>query len=75
MKAIFRFSTPLLALAVGGLAVAITLVAPTWVAAIVSGLGGAGVALAVQAGLWLRKHLGTLLATRRESKIRFAPSP
>jgi hypothetical protein len=53
----------LLALAVGGLAVVITLVAPTWVAAIVSGLGGAGVALAVQAGLWLRKHLGTLLAT------------
>jgi H+/Cl- antiporter ClcA len=53
----------LLALAVGGLAVVITLVAPTWVTAIVSGLGGAGVALAVQAGLWLRRHLGTLLAT------------
>jgi hypothetical protein len=53
----------LLALAVGGLAVVITLFAPTWVAAIVSGLGGAGVTLAVQAGLWLRQHLGTLLAT------------
>jgi hypothetical protein len=53
----------LLALAVGGVAVVITLVAPTWVAAIVSGLGGAGVTLAVQAGLWLRKNLGTLLAT------------
>jgi hypothetical protein len=53
----------LLALAVGGLAVVITLVAPTWVAAIVSGLGGAGVTLAVQAGLWLRQHLGNLLVT------------
>jgi hypothetical protein len=51
----------LLALAVGGLAVVITLVAPTWVAAVVSGLGGAGVTLAVQAGLWLRQHLGKLL--------------
>jgi hypothetical protein len=53
----------LLALAVGGLAVVVTLVAPTWVAAIVSGLGGAGVTLAVQAGLWLRQHLGNLLVT------------
>jgi hypothetical protein len=53
----------LLALVVGGLAVVITLVAPTWVAAIVSGLGGAGVTLAVQAGLWLRQHLGNLLVT------------
>jgi hypothetical protein len=53
----------LLALAVGGMAVVITLVAPTWVAAIVSGLGGAGVTLAVQAGLWLRQHLGNLLVT------------
>jgi hypothetical protein len=51
----------LLAFVVGGLAVVITLVAPTWVAAIVSGLGGAGVTLAVQAGLWLRQHLGNLL--------------
>ena len=39
----------------------ITLVAPTWVAAVVSGLGGVGVTLAVQAGLWLRQHLGKLL--------------
>jgi hypothetical protein len=53
----------LLALAVGCVAVVITLVAPTWVAAIVSGLGGAGVTLAVQAGLWLRQHLGNLLVT------------
>jgi hypothetical protein len=52
----------MLAFAVGGLAVVVTLVAPTWVAAIVSGLGGAGVTLAVQAGLWLRQHLGALLA-------------
>jgi hypothetical protein len=51
----------LLALVVGALAVAITLVAPTWVAAIVSGLGGAGVTLAVQAGLWLRQHLAKLV--------------
>ena len=53
----------LLALAVGGLAVVITLIAPTWVAAIVSGVGGAGVTLAVQAGLWLRQRLGALLVT------------
>jgi hypothetical protein len=53
----------LLAFAVGCVAVIITLVAPTWVAAIVSGLGGAGVTLAVQAGLWLRQHLGNLLVT------------
>jgi hypothetical protein len=51
----------LLALAVGALAVVITLVAPTWVAAVVSGLGGAGVTLAVQAGLWLRQHLAKLV--------------
>jgi hypothetical protein len=51
----------LLALVVGGLAVVITLVAPTWVAAVVSGLGGAGVTLTVQAGLWLRQHLGKLV--------------
>jgi hypothetical protein len=51
----------LLALAVGGLAVIITLVAPTWVAAVVSGLGGVGVTLAVQAGLWLRQHLAKLV--------------
>jgi hypothetical protein len=51
----------LLALAVGALAVVITLVAPTWVAAVVSGLGGIGVTLAVQAGLWLRQHLAKLV--------------
>jgi hypothetical protein len=51
----------LLALVVGGLTVVITLVAPTWVAAVVSGLGGAGVTLTVQAGLWLRQHLGKLV--------------
>jgi hypothetical protein len=51
----------LLALAVGALAMVITLVAPTWVAAVVSGLGGAGVTLAVQAGLWLRQHLAKLV--------------
>jgi hypothetical protein len=41
----------------------ITLMAPSWVAAMLSGLGGAGVTLAVQAGLWLRQHLGSLLVT------------
>jgi hypothetical protein len=51
----------LLALVVGALAVVITLVAPTWVAAVVSGLGGAGVTLTVQAGLWLRQHLSKLV--------------
>jgi hypothetical protein len=53
----------LLALAVGALVATITLVAPSWVAATLSGLGGAGVTLAVQAGLWLRQHLGSLLVT------------
>jgi hypothetical protein len=53
----------LLAVAVGALVAAITLVAPSWVAAMLSGLGGAGVTLAVQAGLWLRQHLGSLLVT------------
>jgi len=53
----------LLAVAVGALVATITLVAPSWVAATLSGLGGAGVTLAVQAGLWLRQHLGSLLVT------------
>jgi hypothetical protein len=53
----------LLAVAVGALVAAITLIAPSWVAAMLSGLGGAGVTLAVQAGLWLRQHLGSLLVT------------
>jgi hypothetical protein len=53
----------LLAFAVGALAATITLVAPSWVAAMLSGLGGAGVTLAVQAGLWLRQHLGSSLVT------------
>jgi hypothetical protein len=53
----------LLAVVVGALVATITLVAPSWVAAMLSGLGGAGVTLAVQAGLWLRQHLGSLLVT------------
>jgi hypothetical protein len=53
----------LLAVAVGALVATITLVAPSWVAAMLSGLGGAGVTLAVQAGLWLRQQLGRLLVT------------
>jgi hypothetical protein len=53
----------LLAVAVGALVATITLLAPSWVAAMLSGLGGAGVTLAVQAGLWLRQHLGSLLVT------------
>jgi hypothetical protein len=53
----------LLAVAVGALVATVTLVAPSWVAAMLSGLGGAGVTLAVQAGLWLRQHLGSLLVT------------
>jgi hypothetical protein len=53
----------LLAFAVGALVATITLIAPSWVAAMLSGLGGAGITLAVQAGLWLRQHLGSLLVT------------
>jgi hypothetical protein len=52
----------LLALAVGGLAALIALVAPHWVAATLSGLGGASVTLVVQVGLWLRQRFGSLLA-------------
>jgi hypothetical protein len=51
----------LLALVVGSLVAFVALVAPNWVGATLSGLGGAGITLAVQAGLWLRQHLGTLL--------------
>jgi hypothetical protein len=53
----------LLAVAIGALVATITLIAPSWVAAMLSGLGGAGVTLAVQTGLWLRQHLGSLLVT------------
>jgi hypothetical protein len=53
----------LVALAVGGLAAVVTLFAPGWVAATLSGVGGAGATLAVQAGLWLRQRLGTVLLT------------
>jgi hypothetical protein len=52
----------LLALAVGGLAALIALVAPHWVAATLSGLGGASVTLFVQVGLWLRQRFGGLVA-------------
>jgi hypothetical protein len=53
----------LLAFAVGGLAAVAALLAPSWLAATLSGLGGAGATLAVQAGLWLRQHVRTLLVT------------
>jgi hypothetical protein len=52
----------LVALAVGAVVAAVALIAPSWVAATLSGLGGAGVTLAVQAGLWLRKRVGMLAA-------------
>jgi predicted permease len=52
----------LLALAVGGLATLIALVAPQWVAATLSGLGGVSVTLFVQVGLWLRQRFGSLVA-------------
>jgi hypothetical protein len=52
----------LLALAVGGLAALTALVAPHWVAATLSGLGGASVTLVVQVGLWLRQRFGSLVA-------------
>jgi hypothetical protein len=62
LRALRHARRPLLvALGVGVLAAGIALVAPSWVAAIVSGLGGAGVTLAVQAGLWLRQNLSRLL--------------
>jgi hypothetical protein len=49
----------LLAFAVGGVAAVVALLAPQWVAATIGGLGGACVAMAVQAGLWLRRGFGT----------------
>ena len=62
LRAMRHARRPLLvALGVGVLAAGIALVAPSWVAAIVSGLGGAGATLAVQAGLWLRQNLSRLL--------------
>src|SRR5205814_924143 len=52
---------PLLwALGVGGLVAAVTLFAPSWVAALLSGLGGVGFTLAVQLGLWVRRGLSAL---------------
>ena len=63
LRSLRKARRPLLvALAVGGLAAAVALFGPSWVAATLSGVGGAGVTLAVQAGLWLRKRVG-LLAT------------
>jgi hypothetical protein len=64
LRSLRRAGRPLLvAFVVGALVATITLIAPNWVAATISGLGGAGVTLAVQAGLWLRQHFGTLLVT------------
>jgi predicted permease len=51
----------LLAFAVGGLAAVIALVAPNWVAAALSGLGGACMTMSVQVGLWLRQRFGSLV--------------
>jgi hypothetical protein len=51
----------LLAFAVGGLAAFIALVAPQWVAAALSGLGGACMTVSVQVGLWLRHRFGSLV--------------
>jgi hypothetical protein len=63
LRSLRKARRPLLvALAVGAVVAAIALIAPSWVAATLSGLGGAGVTLAAQAGLWLRKRVG-LLAT------------
>jgi hypothetical protein len=53
----------LLALAIGGLAAAVALLAPHWVAATLSGLGGLCVTLTVQLGLWLRRSLGGFVMT------------
>jgi hypothetical protein len=53
----------LLAVVAGGLAAVAALLAPQWVLATLSGLGGACVALAVQIGLWLRRGLDTLTPT------------
>jgi hypothetical protein len=53
----------LLALAIGGLAAAVALFAPHWVAATLSGLGGLCATLTVQLGLWLRRSLGGFAMT------------
>jgi predicted permease len=53
----------LVALLVGTLAAMVGFDAPTWVAVLLSGLGGAGVTLAVQLGLWLRRSFGHVLVT------------
>jgi hypothetical protein len=53
----------LLALAIGGLAAAVALFAPHWVAATLSGLGGLCATLTVQLGLWLRRSLGSFAMT------------
>jgi hypothetical protein len=53
----------LLALTIGGLAAAVALFAPHWVAATLSGLGGLCATLTVQLGLWLRRSLGGFAMT------------
>jgi hypothetical protein len=53
----------LLALVIGGLAAAVALFAPHWVAATLSGLGGLCATLTVQLGLWLRRSLGGFVMT------------
>lgn len=59
LRQLWQFRRPVgVALVVGGLAATATLLAPTWVGGILSGIGAAGSALAVQMGLWLRRAFG-----------------
>jgi hypothetical protein len=63
LRALWPVHKPILiALVIGGLAATAALFAPNWLAATLSGLGGACVSLAVQVGLWFRQSFQNLAA-------------
>ena len=67
LKAVGRFvwaaRTPVLvAVGVGLVVTALALVSPTWVGTVLSGIGGAATAAAVQGWLWVRRAVRPLLA-------------
>ena len=64
LQALRQVRKPLLvALGIGGLAAAVAVFAPNWVAATLSGVGGACATVAAQLVLWLRKGFATFSVT------------